>query len=217
MAVELYDDHEQGERVRRWLQSNGISIVLAVVLALGGVFGFQQYQANQLNNQSAAANYFNTIQQLIDGDQLEMAEDYYERLQSVDQGGFYVLASIAMATGYVEAGRLARAASLYQTLWNEGDMASFKGLIGLRLARLLNGQGDHEAALDVVSGAAPIGYEGAWAEARGDIYYDLGDMDQARAAYQQALDSPDDMGFGSSLLQMKFDATGPGQLASEAP
>jgi predicted negative regulator of RcsB-dependent stress response len=42
-------------------------------------------------------------------------------------------------------------------------------------------------------------------------------MDQARAAYQQALDSPDDMGFGSSLLQMKFDATGPGQLAAEAP
>ena len=216
MAVELYDDHEQGERVRRWLQSNGASIVLAVVLALGGVFGFQQYQSNQLNNQSAAANHFNTIQQLLDSDQLEMAEDYYERLASVDQSGFYALGTMAMATGYVNAGRLAPAVALYQTLWDQSDMSSLRGLIGLRLARLLNGQGDQQAALSILSGAAPIGYAGAWAEARGDIHYDLGDMEQARASYQEALDAPDDMGFGTSLLQMKFDATGPGLTALES-
>ncbi len=217
MAVELYDDHEQGERVRRWLQSNGVSIVLAVVLALGGVFGFQQYQASQLSNQNAAANYLNTIQQLVDSGELEMAEDYYERLEAIADDGFYWLATMSMATGYVDAGRLAPATALYQALWDAGGLGSMKGLVGLRLARLLTAQGDHQAALSVLSDAAPVGYEGAWAEARGDVHYDLGELEQARSAYEQALDAPEDMGFGSSLLQMKYDATGPGQMSAQTP
>lgn len=216
MAVELYDEHEQGERVRRWLQSNGWALIIAVVLALGGVFGFQQYQRTQLENQSAAATYFNTLQSLIESEQLEMAEDYFAELESPDRSGYYKLGAMTMAKAYVDAGRLGPAVNIYQTLMERSDIESLRGLLGLRLARLLSGQGDVDAALSVLSAPAPIGYEGPWAEARGDIYFSDGQLEQARRAYQEALDSPSDMGFGTTLIQMKLDATGPGALQADS-
>lgn len=216
MAVELYDEHEQGERVRRWLQSNGFTLIVAVVLALGGVFGFQQYQRNQIENQSAAASYFNTLQSLIESEQLEMAEDYFAELETLDKSGYYKLGAMTMAKAYVDAGRLGPAIDIYQTLLTRSDIESLRGLIGLRLARLLDGQGDSEAALAVLSAPAPTGYEGPWAEVRGDVYMSMGDIEQAREAYQVALDSPSDMGFGTTLIQMKLDATGPGVMQADS-
>ena len=216
MAVELYDEHEQGERVRRWLQSNGFALIIAVVLALGGVFGFQQYQRTQIENQSAAASYFNTLQTLIESEQLEMAEDYFSELESLDRSGYYKLGAMMMAKAYVDAGRLGPAVAIYQTLMERSDIDSLRGLIGLRLARLLSGQGDADAALAVLAKPAPIGYEGPWAEVRGDIYFSEGQLEQARQAYQEALDSPSDMGFGTTLIQMKLDATGPGALQADS-
>ncbi|HEY7907204.1 MAG TPA: tetratricopeptide repeat protein [Wenzhouxiangella sp.] len=216
MAVELYDEHEQGERVRHWLQNNAFTLIVAVALALGGVFGFQQYQRNQVENQSAAASYFNTLQTLIESEQLEMAEDYFAELETLDKSGYYKLGAMTMAKAYVDAGRLGPAVDIYQTLLTRSDIESLRGLIGLRLARLLDGQGDGEAALGVLSGPAPTGYEGAWAEVRGDIYMSLGQIKQARLAYQEALDSPSDMGFGTTLIQMKLDATGPGALQADS-
>lgn len=215
MAVELYDEHEQGERVRRWLQSNALTLIVALALALGGVFGFQQYQRNQLVNQSMAASHFNTLQSLIDENQLDMAEDYFSELTKLDDSGYFKLGAMTMAKAYVDAGRLGPAVAMYQSLWARSDIESLKGLVGLRLARLLDGQGDAEGALSILNTPAPTGYVAAWAEAKGDIYMSLGQVTQAREAYQEALDSPADLGFGASLIQMKLDATGPGILVAD--
>ena len=215
MAVELYDEHEQGERVRRWLQSNGLSLVIAIVLALGGVFGFQQYQRNQLMNQSMAASYFNTLQSLIEEERLDMAEDYFNELTALDDSGYFKLGAMAMAKAYVDAGRLGPAIDMYQSLWARSDIDSLRGLIVLRLARLLDGQGDGQSALAILQEPAPIGFEAAWSEARGDVYLGLGQIEQARLAYQAALDAPSELGFGASLIQMKLDATGPGVLVAD--
>ena len=42
---ELYDTHEQGERVKSWLRENGSAIIMGLVLAFGLMFGFKQWQA----------------------------------------------------------------------------------------------------------------------------------------------------------------------------
>ena len=58
MAVELYDDHEQSERVRNWISENGVSIVMGVVLALAGIFGWRQWQDYQVVQAPLAKEYY---------------------------------------------------------------------------------------------------------------------------------------------------------------
>lgn len=211
MAVELYDEHEQGERVRSWLSEYGTSIVMGLVLAFGGIFGFQYWQGQQSAAALLAADYYSVIRDEVEAGRLDFAEEQFQAMQdAVGDSPYSGLASLIMAGAYVDDGRLDPAADLYRSVLDNPDLTSVHPMTTTRLARILHAQGDHAAALDLVSGAAPEGFTGAWAEVRGDILMSQGELDEARVAYEEALDNLVGQGVGRSLLQIKLDATGPG-------
>jgi len=211
MAVELYDEHEQGERVRSWISEYGASVVMGLVLAFGGIFGFQYWQGQQSEAALLAAEYYSVIREEVQAERLDFAEEQFQAMRdSVGESPYTGLASLVMAGAYVEDGRLDPAADLYRSILDNGDLTSIHPMTTTRLARVLHAQGDHAAALALVDGTAPDGFTGAWAEVRGDILMAQGKLDEARVAYQQALDNLVGQGVGRSLLQIKLDATGPG-------
>ncbi len=213
MAVELYDEHEQGERVRKWLREYGISIVTGLVLAFGGIFGFRYWQDHQANQKILAANLFSVIQAEVDAGQTNRAAERFAELQTeVPRSAYVGLGALLLASAYVEEGRLQSAATLFQDILEKRRMESLWPLARLRLARVLEAQGDTTEALRVLDAVpAPAGHEAAWAELRGDLLFALGRSDEALAAFQQALQLTDERGFGRRLLQMKMDATAPGE------
>lgn len=73
--------------------------------------------------------------------------------------------------------------------------------IDLRLARVLWAQGKHQEALDRLT-VPPAGFEGLFAELRGDVLADQGDWVAARQAYEQAVATDS----GNGLLRMKLDS-----------
>ena len=80
MAVELYDEHEQSERVRGWLRENGAALVIGVVLALGGIFGFRQWQGYQDAQAAMASDFYTAVQQEIEAEELEAVETVVEHV-----------------------------------------------------------------------------------------------------------------------------------------
>lgn len=210
MAVELYDEHEQSERVRSWVSEYGTSIAMGLVLAFGGIFGFRYWQEQQTAKSLLAADYYAVIRDEVEADRLEFAEEQFQAMQeAVGDAPYTGLASLIMAGAYVEDGRLDPAADLYRAILDNQALKSVHPMTTGRLARVLHAQGDHAAALDLVSGPAPEGFTGAWAEIRGDILLAQGELEQARTAYQEAIDNQVGQGMGQSLLQIKLDATGP--------
>jgi predicted negative regulator of RcsB-dependent stress response len=211
MAVELYDEHEQSERVRSWIKEYGISLAMGLALALAGVFGYGQWQQRQAANAQLAAEYYDVIQEELAEDRLDTAEEQFQAMASaVGDSAYYGLASLLMAGAYVEDGRLGPAADLYREILANESLSSIHPMSTTRLARVLHAQGDSSAALSLVRSVAPEGFVGAWAEIRGDILVAQGELEQARAAYQEALDNLVGQGVGRNLLQIKLDATGPG-------
>jgi predicted negative regulator of RcsB-dependent stress response len=211
MAVELYDEHEQSERVRRWIKEYGFSIVMGLVLAFGGIFGFRQWQDHQAGQRILAAEYYEVIQRELEGGSLERAEEQFQAMQdAVSRSPFIGLAGLLVAAAYVEDGRLEPAARSYRVILEDRRLETLWPVARLRLARVLQAQGDHAAALAELEGDAPAGFEGAWAELRGDLFMARGELDQARLAYRQALDNLTGQGAGRRVIEMKIDATGPG-------
>jgi predicted negative regulator of RcsB-dependent stress response len=211
MAVELYDEHEQSERVRSWIKEYGFSIVMGLVLAFGGIFGFRYWQDHQVNQRVLAAEYYEVIQRELDTGSMEFAEEQFQAMrEAVSRSPYIGLAGMLMASAYVEDGRLEPAARSYREILDDRRLESLWPVTRLRLARVLQAQGDHSAALAQLEGDAPVGYQGAWAELRGDLLMAAGDLEQARLAYQEALDNLTGQGAGRRLIEMKIDATGPG-------
>ena len=101
--VEIYDAHEQGEVVKKWLRENGSAIVMGLVIAFGGLFGFKQWQNWEENTRQQAATEFEVLDQLLDAGQLDAAMSNFQNLQDDFADSPYTsMAALEMARARIE-------------------------------------------------------------------------------------------------------------------
>ena len=79
--IEIYDAHEQSEVVKKWLSENGSAIVMGLVIAFGGLFGFKQWQGWQESNKQQASAEFEVMSELLTAGQLDAAMSNFQNLQ----------------------------------------------------------------------------------------------------------------------------------------
>jgi predicted negative regulator of RcsB-dependent stress response len=217
MAVELYDEHEQSERVRGWLRENGAALVIGVVLAIGGIFGFRQWQGYQAGQGVLASDFYTAIQQEIEAESLDGAREQLQRmLEAVGDHAYADLGTMLLAGAEVEAGETAEARTHYSQLLERVTGTALEPLVRLRLARLEASVEQADAGLALLSGDAPVGFESLWLETRGDLLAGLGRTDEALEAYDAAVAQLEGEGNSARLVQVKLDALRSASGSSEA-
>lgn len=207
MAVELYDEHEQSERVRQWIKEYTSTIILGVVLAFAGIYGFRYWQDYRAGQLVLGSEYYQAVEALILDEDLESAAvEYQAMMDAVGKSSYAGLAGLRMAAALVEDGQLGKAAQIYRDVLDNRRLKVLRPLVTLRLARVVDAQGDHAEALALLGQAAPEGYEAAWAEARGDLLFERGRVTEALDQWNDALARRQADGRSVSLLEMKIDA-----------
>ena len=212
--VEIYDAHEQGEIVKKWLRENGSAIVMGLVIAFGGLFGFKQWQNWQDSTRQSASTEFAVLDQLLTEGQLDAAMSNFQNLRDDYADSPYTsMAALKMARARIEVDQPELAIGLYEFVVENGYPKALKVVARERLARVLLDQGRPEDALAMLEGAeSTAGFEARYAEVRGDILYALDRGDEAVAAWQEAL-ALLEAGVGDRVqLVMKLQAMG-----AEAP
>lgn len=207
MAVELYDQHEQSERVRGWLRENGAALLIGVALALAGIFGFRQYQDYQSSRDILASEYYTQVQLALDEDRLADAQTQFGRMDSDVSGHAYVdLAAMLLAAAEVEAGESRTAADRYDALLQRNEGTALEPLVRIRLARLHGADGRGDEGLTLLAGDAPVGFESLWLETRADLFVALGRTQEAIDGYTQAADQLRGEGNSARVVEVKLDA-----------
>ncbi len=208
--IEVYDAREQGEIVKKWLQQNGSAIVMGLVIAFGGLFGFKQWQNWQISNRQQASSEFEVMGQLLSANQLDAAMANFQNLQDDHPKSPYTsMAALLMARARLEVNQPDLAIGLYEFVVDNGYPKALTVVARERLARVLLDQGRAEEALTVLDATTDIsGFEARFAEVRGDIYFELGRNDEAGKAYLEALDKLE-AGVGDrNKLVMKLESMG---------
>lgn len=206
--MEVYDSHEQSERVKGWLRENGSAIVMGLVLAFGSLFGFKQWQLWQDGKSQRASAEYELMVELLAEDQLDAAVANFETLRSeYPKSSYTALASLHMAAARVNAGQADLAVSLLEQAMASARPEPVRVIARQRLARLKLDLGEPEAALRLLEGApSDTGFEARFAEIRGDVHLALGDTALAAAEYSRALDLQE-TGIGyRRLLELKLEA-----------
>ncbi|MBT8047171.1 MAG: tetratricopeptide repeat protein [Xanthomonadales bacterium] len=208
--VEVYDAHEQGEIVKKWLAENGSAIVMGLVIAFGGLFGFKQWQNWQVTNRQQASVEFEVMGELLSTGQLDAAMSNFQNLkEDYAKSPYTSMAALQFARARMESNQPDLAVSLYEYVIENGYPKAMTVVARERLARVLLDQGDPERAMSLLDGADEInGFESRYAEVRGDIHFYQGRLAEAQTAYQEALDLLEEGAGDRQKLVMKLESMG---------
>jgi len=208
--ADLYDTHEQGERVKGWLRENGSAIVMGLVLAFGLMFGFKQWQTWETSKRQQASAEYQMLTGFLEAENMDAAVPNYEVLKSEFPNSAYTaMASMMMAKARLQAGQEDLAASALMHAMENAQPEPAQVIARERLARLRLSQGDTVAAMELLDAApSETGFEAQFADIRGDIHLANGETEQAIQSYEAALDALEE-GIGNrELLKIKLETLG---------
>ena len=208
--VEIYDGHEQSAIVKKWLSENGSAMIMGLVIAFGGLFGFKQWQSWQENNKQQASTEYVVLSELLTAGQLDAAMANFQNLRDNYSSSPYTsMAALQMARARLEASQTDLAVSLYEYVMENGYPKAMSVIARVRLARVLLELGTADKALEVVQAESNIfGFESRYAEVRGDIYQTQGKVSEAIAAYLEAFNTLEAGEGDRATLVLKLESLG---------
>ena len=188
---DLQSEKEQIEEIRAWWAEYGRYIIAGVVLAVGLLVGYNQYQGNKLEAQVEASVLFESLTVHVSDGNLEEAEVVADELATDYANTTYAAQSkLAMARLYMDKNRDQEAAATLQELLDGDADDAVKHVARARLARVRLYQGDAEAVVELLEGQDSSGFGATYMELLGDAYHALGRIEDAQAAYQAVLLDP---------------------------
>jgi predicted negative regulator of RcsB-dependent stress response len=213
-------EEEQIEALKRWWDENGKQVVLAIVLTVGGYFGWQAW-TDYVEEKTAAASL--VYQEMLDhisdvtaGDvvdtdkQVEISQLAETLKQDYSNTQYAFYAALIKAKLAVEGTDLSAAAvELQWAMDNAGETVS-ENIARLRLARVEAAAGNLDKALQLVQGVDAGELKSAFDEAKGDFYQLQGNAAAAYTAYEAAMMGIDAGNRSASqLLQLKISQVKP--------
>lgn len=196
MAIdEIYDDHEQSERVRDWLRRNILGLVGGIVAGLALIGGWQWWQARVHSQQVAAGEQYHAVEAAIAVGDLEQARSLAATLP---QGSYQLLVALDLAKAQFEAGDTDAAIETLRAA--DGADPALEPVRRYRLAALLLEAGQAAQAVELLSGSD----DPAALETLGDAQLALEQRDQARQSYAAALGRLDAAAPQRGLLELKL-------------
>jgi len=180
MAIDdLLDEHEQSERVRDWLRTNGGGLIGGVILGLALIGGWQWWQKQRVQQQMQAGAHYQAALQDISANKLAQAQP---QVAALPDGIYSTLAAMDLAKAQLGAGQRDAAIATLRAI--KPDNAQLAGVVTQRLARLLIDAGKADQALALLPADSS---DPEILQVRGDAYSALKQHEPARAAYAQAL------------------------------
>lgn len=208
MAYDL-EEQEKLDAIKAWWARYGtlvVSLFAVVALAWGGWWGWKAYESHRANQ---AMGYFEALEDAA-------------RLGGADSSVRIKTASATLreqypATGYAARGALVAAQALaaqkdeagareqLEWLAAQGKNPSMQAVARLRLAGMLLDQKQYDPALAQLNNP-PAAFAALFADRRGDILAAQGKRDDARAAWQSAIDGLGAANPLTQVVQLKLDA-----------
>ena len=205
MVDYIRDEEEQAERIKEWWQKYGIATIIVIVLAVGALLGWRQWQEHSAGESGKASVHYETMMQALAAGNADQARGAATTLMDDYDGTAYAdYARLALAKLAVDAGDLNAAADQLGEVADNAATRELEYTARLRLARVQVALGDLDAANEQISRTFPEAWQGQALELKGDIASVRENWDAARAAYGDALEALDE-GAARDRVQMKLD------------
>jgi len=212
------NDEERLEAIKKWWQRNGMGLVLAVVLTLGGWYGWQYWQDRRQGNAEESSYVYMAMLDAITLWEQDASEEnataavaHAETLKKLGKNSLYAIyGAMTLAKLAAADGDYANAAAELQWALEDSDDASIQALIRLRLANVEFARDNSDQALTLLNQTPPESFVALYEELKGDILVAQGKREDAGNAYKVALEKLKDTDTrAQALLELKLNEVMP--------
>jgi len=191
--TDFVNDQDRAEAIKKWIATYGSTIVIAVIVGLGLMYGYKYWHKRQIQNKEEASMSFQQLLAMPIKDNLKPYQDEAKSIITNFPNTPYAdMASFFLVKSYVDNKQYKNAISQLQWVIDNASSNQFKQIAVLRLARIYLFNHDYEKASTLLTKV----YDSAFAvmidELKGDIALAKGNIDKAKTLYAKAMkDNPD--------------------------
>lgn len=206
MAYDL-QEQEQLDELKAWWSRYGnliLTVTTVVLLGFAAYNGWRWYQRGQAEQ---AAGVYAEFERAMAARETERLGTLSSTLtEKYGRTAYGPMAALQAARWYAENGDSAGARTRLQWVIERADSPEVVAIARVRLAGVLLDEKQFDEALKVLDGASTTIHATAIADRRGDILFAQNKIDEARAAYRDALAKATAEHPLRQIIQLKLDA-----------
>ncbi|MBS1186767.1 MAG: tetratricopeptide repeat protein [Burkholderiaceae bacterium] len=216
MAYDL-EEQEQIDALKAWWKQYGNLVTWVLIIVLGAYSAWSAWKYYERRQAAQASQLYEEMHKAIaakDNALVQRAaadmKDKFSRTTYAQMAGM-IASRVAYEAGDIKATK-------EQLEWVAANAIDdeYKALAKIRLAGILLDEKAYDEGLKLVSSDYPDAFASLAADRKGDILVAQEKIDDARAAYQLALDKADPKDPGRQLIQLKLDGIGGAPAAKPA-
>jgi predicted negative regulator of RcsB-dependent stress response len=208
MSTYDLEEQEQLAALKAWWKEHGGAILLGATLVLAAIAAWNGWTWYQRSQSAQAAVLYDTLQKAARANDLKATRETAGAiLENFPRSAYAPLAALVSAKVHFQAGDLKTARVQLQWVIEHAGSDEIRAIATLRLASVLLDDNEPDAALKILEGKPPPGFEALYASLRGDILVTQKKRSEARAAYKAALEKAE-AGALRDALRLKLEALG---------
>lgn len=205
-------DHEEQEQLatlKAWWHQNGNLVTWVIVAALASYAAWSGYRYYQRDQSAKGAVLYEEIVKAAEAKDLakvgRAAGDIEDRFAATP---YAQMGAMVAAKAAVDANDAKLAKAQLQWVVDHGRSDEYKAIARLRLAGILLDEQAYDDGLKLLAADMPEQFAALVADRKGDLLFAQKKIDEARSAYQAALDKTEAKNPARQLIQLKLDALG---------
>jgi predicted negative regulator of RcsB-dependent stress response len=180
-------EEEQVQKIKTWLKENGMSIVLGIVIGVGGIGGYNYWEHVQETTAAEASDQYTQMLDALAANDSESLQQHANTLTSEYASTEYALmARLALARNYVDNADFAAAVTELQQVIGSAAQQPLAYVARTRLAAVEIQLEQYDRALTTLTADFPSEFVAMADELRGDALVGQGNTDDAIVAYRKA-------------------------------
>lgn len=204
-----HEEQESIENLKAWWTEWGNLVTWVMLVAVFAAAAWNGWHFWQRRQAAQAAVLYDHVQQAAEnGDKALLASATAEMENRFGSTAYAPMTALLAARTLYQAGDEAGAKAQLQWSVDHAKDDEFRQIAKLRLASLLLDEKAYDQGLALLTQPQSGPFKGLVANGRGDLLAAAGRRDEARAAYQLALDSLPKDDPSRQLVQIKLDALG---------
>lgn len=186
---EFETEEQQIEALKKWWKENSTSLILGVSIGLVSLGGWKYYVDTKTEHRIEASSIYVSLEKQVQANNVtdEIIKKADQLAAEYADTPYASLSSLVMANYQFNKGNVDKAISRLQWVDKNAEEEEIRHIARLRLSSIYINQKKYDEAQAMLSLDHPAAFNARYEELKGDIFVAKGEIDQARIAYDKAI------------------------------